>query len=67
MSPLQYWFDESQEIQRFFENTFVDNMEQLDSVPSIASFVKNNYASMNITNKASVLTLLLALKKYVNS
>ena len=42
-------------------------MEQLDSVPSIASFVKNNYASMNITNKASVLTLLLALKKYVNS
>ena len=67
MSPLQYWFNESQEIQQFFENTFVDNMEHLDSVPSLASFVKQNYGSMNITNKASVLTLLMALKKYVNS
>jgi len=67
MSPLQYWFNESQELQQFFKNTFLDNMEQLDSVPSLASFVKQNYGSMNITNKASVLTLLLALKKYVNS
>lgn len=67
MSPLQHWYDESHEIQKFFSRTYEDNEYQLDSVPSLASFVKQNYASMNITNKASVLTLLLALKKYVNS
>ena len=67
MSPLQHWYDKSQEIQKFFSRTYEDNEDQLDSVPSLASFVKQNYSSMNITNKASVLTLLLALKKYVNS
>ncbi|MBM72509.1 MAG: hypothetical protein CL847_06980 [Crocinitomicaceae bacterium] len=67
MSPLQHWYKESKILQQFFSKTFEENIEQLDSVPSLESFVKQNYAFMNITNKASVLTLLLALKKYVNS
>lgn len=67
MSPLQHWYEDSQELQQFYSRTYEENQDQLDSVPSLASFVKQNYTSMNITNKASVLTLLLALKKYVNS
>ena len=66
MSPIQLWYNESKTHQEFFHRAFVDKREFLDSLPELASLVDSNYSTMSVMNKASVLTLLIGLEKYIN-
>jgi asparagine synthase (glutamine-hydrolysing) len=67
MSPVQYWYDEMSQVQAFYRETFNEKRCQLDALPELADFVDRNFEDMSITNKASVLTLLSALEKYIHA
>ena len=64
MSPIQFWYDNSTEIQNFYQTTFDRHREVLLHFPDLKDKIEEEYPSMNVMNKASVLTLLLASNAY---
>lgn len=67
MSPVQLWYNESKQIQEFYNSTFDSLKHLLEShLPDLAPTINSSFKTMNITNKASVLTLLIALDKYLD-
>lgn len=64
MSPIQSWYDSSSEIQDFYRETFREHRDGLGWHPALREAVERDYEKMSVTNKASVLTLLLASKSW---
>jgi hypothetical protein len=60
MSPIDFWHDSSPSLQAFFSDTFDSHRAQLTHFPHLREAVERDFSGMNVMNKASVLTLLLA-------
>jgi len=67
MNPLDHWLAQSPELQAFFRDTFEENRARLSHFPELKEAVEKSYPKMNVFNKASVLTLLLAARAQLKS
>ena len=67
MSPVQHWYNNSPEIQNKYNSIFNSHKNLLeDHLPELAPTIISLFPTMNITNKASVLTLLISLNSYLD-
>lgn len=67
MSPVQHWYNSSEKVQHLYTSTFDSKKHLLQThLPELAHAIISSFKTMNITNKASVLTLLIALDKYLD-
>lgn len=64
MSPIEWWYDQSETLQIFFADSFHDNEEQLNLYPNLKPILQRDYEGMSVQNKSSVLTLLLTSKLF---
>jgi len=66
MNPINYWFSTNPDLVEFYENYLKDNMQYLDALPELKSYVEAMSRNGNPTDYVKVLTLVSAAKM-VNS
>ncbi len=64
MTPVDGWYEQSKQLREFFTRKYEENKNRLELFPQLKELVEKDYESMSVINKGSVITLLLASKKY---
>lgn len=64
MNPFDYWYKNNNELRKFINNYYEENIFRLNNYPEIKNDVKKLFESKKIIEKIQVLSLLSALKLY---
>lgn len=66
MNPIEKWFKENENIEKYFNNLFIQNIDNIKINEEIYMDSKKLYLEGNILEKEFVLTFLLTYKKIFN-
>lgn len=64
MNPTDYWFETNQTIKEFYNNFFNTNIRLVEANKEIFSDLESMFTTGNVMEKALVLTLLEAVRKF---